>query len=425
VARRTSLLVESARLFREPQLKLLFAAQAISVFGDMLVPVALAFAVLGLTGSPSDLGLVLFARFLPMVAFFLVGGVYGDRFERRSVMIASNLANLVFQALLGTLLVTGHAQIWEVVALSAAKGTATAFFLPAANSIVPQLVPADRVQPAYGLLATVQSAASVIGPAVAGVLVATVGAGWAILGDAATFAVASALLARLDRLGRPARVEGATFFRDLRTGWQEVRTRTWLWVVIVSSGVFQLVVLAAVNVLGPVVATRSLGGAGAWTAIVVALGVGSVLGGIASVHLRPRRPLRTGYLLMLAAGGPSLVLLALPAPVPLIALAELGTGFSIGVMGTLETTLLADKIPSEALARVHAYDWLGSMALRPLGLAAIGPIAEVAGIRETLLAAAAITFCVILWPLAYPSVRNLRAGRDEPQQALTSDPLIA
>src|SRR6266496_3657340 len=178
-----------------------FWAQAVSTIGDFLVPVAIAFAVLDLTGSVSDLGLVLFARVLGQVLFFLVGGVWADRLPRQQVMVASHVVRFFTQGVLGLLLVSGQAQVWELVALQLVQGAATGVFRPAASGLTPQLVPPEQLQAANGLMYLTLGVGGIVGPAVGGVLVATVGAGWALLGDAASFAVAAVLLARIRPLG--------------------------------------------------------------------------------------------------------------------------------------------------------------------------------------------------------------------------------
>jgi predicted MFS family arabinose efflux permease len=376
-------------LLRLADFRRLFYAQAISTVGDFLVPVALAFAVLDLTGSASDLGLVLFARILGQVLLFLAGGVWADRMPRQLVMVASNVARFFSQGLLGVLLVSGHARIWQLVVLQLVHGAATGVFRPAASGLTPQLVAPDQLQAANGLMYVTLSVGGIVGPAIGGVLVATVGAGWALIGDAITFALAAALLVRIRPLGY-ASAPDESFWRALAGGWHEVRARTWLWASIVDFAAFQMIYLATIMVLGPLVAKRSLGGAGAWALILVAFSLGTLVGNAWAMRLRPRRPLVFAWAIILLSG-PSLLLLAFATPVWTIALTELASGLSIGVAGTLWETTVQRNVPQEALSRVSAYDWMGSTALRPLGLAIVGPIAAAVGLKETLLVAFALT----------------------------------
>jgi hypothetical protein len=255
------------------------------------------------------------------------------------------------------------------------------------------------------------------GPAVGGALVATVGAGWALVGDAVTFAIAAALMARIPPLGYAKR-QPESFFQELAGGWREVRSRTWLWASIVDFAGFQMIYLATMMVLGPLVAKQSLGGAGAWAAILVAFSFGTLLGNAWSMRVRPRRPLIFAWTIILLCG-PSLVLLAFRTPAWTIALTEIGSGLSIGVAGTLWETTLQRNVPPEALSRVSAYDWMGSTVLRPLGLAIVGPIATTIGVKETLLGAFALTMVSSLTLLVIPDMWRVTAdmAADLPQVA--------
>ncbi len=379
-----------------------FWAQVISTVGDFFVPVAIAFAVLDLTGSVSDLGLVLFARILGQVLLFLAGGVWADRLPRQQVMVASHVVRFFSQGFLGVLLVSGHARIWELIALQLVHGAATGVFRPAMSGLTPQLVPSEQLQAANGLMYLTLGIGGIVGPAVGGLLVATIGAGWALIGDALSFALAVVLLARIRPLGYAPRPR-ESFWRELAGGWREVRSRTWLWASIVDFAAFQMIYLATIMVLGPLVAKQSLGGAGAWAAILVAFSFGTLLGNAWSMRLRPKRPLVFAWGIILLSG-PSLALLAFRTPAWTIALTEIFSGVSIGVAGTLWETTLQRNVPPEALSRVSAYDWMGSTVLRPLGLAIVGPIAAAIGVKETLLGAFALTMVSSLTLLLIPDM---------------------
>jgi MFS family permease len=399
--------------------RLVFLSQVISTVGDFFVPVAIAFAVLDLTGSVSDLGLVLFARILGQVLLFLAGGVWADRMPRERVMVASNVIRFFSQGLLGVLLVSGHAQVWQLIALQLVHGAATGIFRPAATGLTPQLVPSEQLQAANSLMFLTLSVGGIIGPAIGGVLVATIGAGWALIGDALTFAFGAVLLMRIRPLGYvPAAAE--SFWRSLATGWREVRSRTWLWASIVDFAAFQMIYLATIMVLGPLVAKESLGGAGAWALILVAFSFGTLLGNVWSMRLRPRRPLVFAWAIILLCG-PSLVLLAFAAPAWAIALTEMASGLSIGVAGTLWETTVQRNVPPEALSRVAAYDWMGSTALRPLGLAIVGPIAEAVGVKETLLAAFVLTMASSLTLLLIPDMWRISDTSGPARPAVVPD----
>jgi hypothetical protein len=169
-----------------------------------------------------------------------------------------------------------------------------------------------------------------------------------------------------------------------------------------------MIYLASMMVLGPLVAKQSLGGAGAWAVILVAFSVGNLGGNLWSMRLRPSRPLIFAWTAILFTG-PSLVLLAFTTPTWTIALSEVASGASIGIAGTLWETTVQRNVPAEALSRVSSYDWMGSTVLRPLGLVIVGPIAEAVGLKETLLAAFALTLTSSLTLLAIPDMWRVRA----------------
>jgi MFS family permease len=182
---------------REREFRLLFTGRTISLLGGAMAPVALAFAVLDLTGSKTDLGLILTASQLPVVLFLLVGGIWSDRLPRNVVMVGANLVSALSQATLAALLITDRAEVWHLAALAAVTGAATAFYFPAASGVVPQTVPAGLLQQANALLSLALNATRIGGAALGGLVVAVVGPGTAIGFDAATYAVAALVIARM------------------------------------------------------------------------------------------------------------------------------------------------------------------------------------------------------------------------------------
>lgn len=395
-------------VLRERDFRLVFGAQIVSLFGDGIIPVALAFAVLDLTGSATDLGLVLAARMVPLVGCLLAGGVVADRLSRRRVMITADVVRLCSQALLGVLLVTGEAQLWQLIVLQAVLGAATGFFNPASSGLLPLVVSAVRLQEANALRGLALAAGGVAGPVVAGILVATIGAGEALLADAVTYAVSAVLLSRA-RVTEPARAPGgerASFVHDLKGGWHEVTTRTWVWTIILSASVFNML-SASFYVLGPVVSRDDLGGAGAWAAILAGYGIGQVAGAITALHIRPARPLLVAVLVAELSAAPTL-LLALPASTGAIAAAAVLGGAGGMLFNTLWETTLQRNVPIEVLSRVSAYDWFGSLTLAPIGFAIVGPLSDAIGVSATLAATAAIDIAVVSALLLVRDVRTIR-----------------
>jgi predicted MFS family arabinose efflux permease len=402
-------LPESLAVLRQRDFRLLFGAQAVSVFGDRMVGVALAFAVLELGGSASGVGLVLAARTLPMVACVLVGGVVADRISPRAVMVGADLVRLASQGALAALLVLGAPELWVVALLAGVTGAGTGFFSPASTGLLPAVVAPERLQEANGLRATAMAAGEIAGPLVAGVLVAATSPGWALGIDAATFAVSAALLARLRLPARAVR-GAASFLGDLRDGWQAFRALTWVWAFVAFAALGN-VLWGAWSVLGPVVADRDLGGAAAWGAILAAMGAGALAGGVLAIRARPRRPLVTATLAVTVMAAP-LALLAAEAPVALVASAAALAGGGLFLGNAVWEASLQRHVPGESLSRVSAYDWFGSLAFQPVGMAIWGPISVAVGIDTSLWLAFALMVASGLGLLAVPEIRRLRGAGD-------------
>jgi predicted MFS family arabinose efflux permease len=393
-------------VLRERGFRLLFVGQFVSLVGDGMLVVALAFAVLDLTGSVSDLGFALAASRAPLVLAILVGGVVADRLPRRAVMVGADLVRLAALALSASLLIVGGARLWELLVLQAIFGTAGGFFYPASTGLLPLIVRPELLQQANGLRGLSQSAGAVIGPAIAGVLVAAAGPGWALAADAASFGVSAGSLALL-RLPSHLRPPRQRFLADLVDGWREFRSRTWVWAEVLVAGACGNIFTAAFTALGPAIAKNHLGGASAWAAVLAAQGAGGFLGGLLVLRLRVRKPLVVANLAWGVLVLPD-VLLALIAPTAAIAVGALVGGCGLAIGTSLWETTLQRHIPENALSRVSAYDWFGSLAFNPLGLAVMGPVAIAIGTRATLLVAASWFVVSSLTLISVPSIRDLR-----------------
>ena len=391
----------------EREFRLLYLARAFSLFGDGLIPVALPFAVFSIDRSPSALGFVLASRSISLVVFLLVAGVVADRLARKVVMIASDIVRLAAQATMAALLIGGAARLWQLVSLVFLYGLGDAFFRPTSTGFVPETVSRARLQQANALLVLTNSSFSILGPVVAGVLVASVGPGWALAADAATFLASALFLVQIHVVPK-ARPLAASFLREPREGWQVFRSQTWLWVDGVFSALGSFAVLAPMFVLGPVVAVRSLGGAPAWAMIVAAFGAGSILAGVVLLRARPRRPLLVAIPPLALLALPT-AFLALPAPTLIIALGALAGGFGLTVFNTLFETTVQRHVPPESLSRVASIDWVMSGALQPFGFALAGSAALVVGLGTTLAASALWIIISTAIVLSIPSVRNLRS----------------
>jgi predicted MFS family arabinose efflux permease len=383
-----------------------------------MVPVGLAFAVLGIDGSGSDLGLVLAVGLVPNAVLMLVGGVVGDRWPRGRVMLAADAVRAVSQGAVAILLLTGDAQIWHLILSSAVWGTAAAFFTPASTGIVPQTVRPALLQQANALMALTRNLVGVGAPTLAGIIIATAGIGWVFAVDSASFVVSALFLLRLPIPAIAPMMERTSFLHALADGWDELRTRTWLWASILAFAAWNIGI-AAFFVLGPVIVSRELAGARDWGIIMSGSALGSVVGGAIALRWHPSRPLIVVFGVTLLSAL-QLVLLVPPAPVVAMAAASVLAMIGVTIAMVTWTTTLQEQIPSHALARVSAYDWLGSLVIMPLGFALAGPVAVVIGLKATLLGAATLMVSAGLAALAVPSVREVRRrdfhapARDEP-----------
>jgi predicted MFS family arabinose efflux permease len=399
----------------------LFAAQATSFIGDGMVPVAISFAVLGLTGSVADVGYVFAARLAPMACLLLMGGVIADRLPRRALMVGADLARLASQGLLAALLLGGSARFWQLLALQAVHGVASAFFAPAVTGLVPQTVSEERLQQANALRWGANSAGQVVGPALAGVLVASVGAGAALAVDASTFASSACFLLAL-RLPPRERMESQGMLSDLVEGWNDFRGRTWLVAANAIAALGNAVVLAPFLVVGPAVAKEALGGASAWALIAAMFGAGSVAGGIVAFRLRPRRPMLVGLSLTGLHAGP-LALLAVRAPAIAVAVAAFVSGSQLTLLNALWETTLQRLVPAHLLSRVAAYDWVSSLVFAPLGYALAGLLAgSLLGVDGTLWFAVA---CALGLAAIVPLIGDLRRLELPDKAQRPSEPSLA
>jgi MFS family permease len=394
--------------FRSAAFRYLFLGRLVSYLGTAIAPVAIAFAVLDLTGSAGDLGLVLAARSLPMVAFVLAGGVVADRLPRQLVLVAANGLSAVTQAIVATLLLTGNASIGSLMALEALNGASSAFLFPAVAGITPQTVTPTLLQQANASLRLGQNAAFISGSAVAGFLVAAVGSGWSLAVDAATYALGAVLLSRI-RLSRGDRIEAAgttTAWADLREGWTEFRTRTWVWVVVVQFMFVNVALACGFTTLGPVIADDTVGRR-VWGLVLAAQAGGMILGGLLALRVRPVRPLRFGVI-SAALIVPLLAALAFaPQALPLV-LCAAAAGVGIEVFSVAWDLSLQQHIPPDRLSRVASYDVLGSFVFIPVGYVVAGPLSDVFGVTTTVAACAAIALVATLASLSVRDVWSLR-----------------
>jgi predicted MFS family arabinose efflux permease len=407
--RRRSELVEA---LRHRPYRLLVSARFVTMAGNALAPIALAFAVLDLTGSPTDLGLVVGARSVTNVALLLFGGVLADRVPRALVLVGSSTTAMASQAVVATLVLTSTANLGLLMALSAVNGATSAFAFPASAALVPQTVPAPLLQTANAVNRLGGNVAMIGGAVTGGAVVAAVGPGWGIAIDAAAFGVAAALYAAIKlpavRRGEPARNP----ITDLREGWSEFVARSWVPTVVIGFCVFNAAEVAALTVLGPVLADETIGRR-MWGVFLACETAGMVAGVLVAMRLRPRRPLLAGVVCTAGAAIWLFALALLPLPVVLLPAAFV-TGVAMEQFAVAWDVALQENIPADRLARVYSYDAVGSFLAVPVGQVVAGPVATLVGPRPAILGAGVLVVLAVAGMLANPQVRTLRRREPAP-----------
>jgi MFS family permease len=405
-------------VFAHRDFRLLLSGQAASTLGDRIVFVALALYVTDI-GSPSDVGIVLAAHALPLVGFLLIGGVWADRLPRHRIMVSTDLVRGGLHALLAVLIFTGNVTLGSLIAIEIVFGAAEAFFRPAYSGLVPQTVPEALIQEANAANGLTQTLAEFAGPAIATTLVLTAGTGAAFAVDAGTFVVSAVLLALVRPRPRGERAQHASTIADLREGFREVRSRTWVLVTILAFSVHLVLGFAPYVVLGPGGAREREGGAAVWGWVAASVGFGTAAGSLLSLRWRPQRPLFLGIVTSMPFGW---VLFAFAVGMPLGVVLPLavtaGAGLAFFDVGW--ETALAQRIPPHALSRVASYDWMGSYALLPLGLVAIGALASSLGAAVVMGVGGVLASATLVLALLPRETRALTRVPDAPGPALQS-----
>jgi MFS family permease len=390
--------------------RILLVDRLLAPFSNGFSMVGVSFAVLNLTGSTADLSYVLAAQVAPMLVFTLVSGVFADRLRPQWVIIAGNIAVIAGEGAFGLLVLTGHPALWAMICLEALNGIGAAVFYPASQALLPQIVPDALLQEGSSISRLAMNTGQMTGAASAGLVVAVLGPGWALTLCAIGMTGTIPLLLSLKggKTLRFAAAKGTGMITELREGWTEFRSHTWLWATVIQYALVMMAFNGAFLVLGPVVARTSLGGPAAWGAITAADALGLVAGGLVSLRYTPRKPM-----LFVVGSGAAIALtplaLALVLPLPVICLCAFALGTLIEVMMVQWTVQMATRIPSDKLARVSSYDALGSMSAMPLGALLAGPLAAAIGVSTTQFAAAAVIVVASALTLIPREIWTIRA----------------
>jgi MFS family permease len=384
----------------------------------VLAPMSFAFSMVGVSfavlnqthGSTAKLSYVLAAQIAPSLIFLLVGGVIADRIAPQKVIIAGNLMMAVGEGTFGILVLTGHPPLWQMIGLECLTGTGMAVFYPASSAMLPRLVPADLLQEASALSRLAMNGAQMGGAVLAGFCIAAIGKngpGWALtmcgIGLLGTIPLMLAI-----RVTAHERTHQTSMLRELRDGWSEFRSHSWLWVIVAQFSVVLAAWYGSFGVLGPVVARSHLGGPAAWGAITGAESLGLIAGGLMSLRFSPRRPMLFVVLIGGSIAIPPLAL-AMLWPLPAICVTSFVVGIALEMMMVQWTLALARNIPADKLARVSSYDAFGSVMAMPVGAVLAGPIAAWAGVSATQYGAVALIVIVSVVALIPRDIRTLRA----------------
>jgi len=383
----------------------MFVAYVVSYTGTAMAPIALAFGVLELTGSTKDSAIVIAAPTIAAIAVLLVGGVVADRTSRQRVIYIAEIVSMLAQFAMAWLFISGTATVVVLAGLMAIHGIVMAFHQPAAVGFIVQLVEPHQLQATNAVLSMARFGAMAGGAALGGVLVANVGAGYTLAIDAVSFGVSALLVFTVvPKKQRPP--EAASLLEDLRIGWREFTAHTWLWVIVVQFSLIVAAMEAVFGLIGPAFSRDEMNGAQDWGLIAGGFGLGTLLGALLGIRVRPLYPMRFGtYCVFLLSTIPLALLLG--APVWMVALTGVAAGCSGQIFGVLWYTALQKNIPTEMLSRVSAYDHLGSIGLAPLGIVIAGLLYETQGAQLTLGLAAALIIVPTLGVLLVHDVRMM------------------
>lgn len=402
-------------MLAERNFRTFYVGYVTSLLGTSMSGVAIAWAVLQSTSSPTALGTVMAAGVVPQVLLMTFAGAIADRFGRRRVMLGADLLRCGAQAALALAVFAGRPPLWLFLLLAALRGTGDAFFTPSFAALTVEISPANQLGNANSLFGLARSATTIAGPSVSGVLVAFAGPALVIAVDAATYAVSVVALARLELPPVPrSEVRGArALLRDMAEGWADFRSRTWLWVTSLQWAFFNLLTWAPWMVLGPVQGRSYLGGSAVWGAIMATQGAGAIAGGLLCLGRRPKRPVVLATVAMFGYAAPDIPM-ALHAAAPWVAIAAFmcgaGSAMSSAFLGTAEQ----QQIPADRLARVSSLSLFSAYGIGVIGYGIDGPLAVAFGAPAVFAIGAGYGFASSAIVLALPSVRAVRWREREP-----------
>jgi MFS family permease len=394
-------------LSRSPGFRPLILSRFISNVGNGLSPIALAYGVLSLKDSTAtDLSLVMTARIAPMIIFMLLGGVIGDRFKRNRIVGGSDVIGSLIAGTSAISFIAGFANIPLLCLMGGLFGILNALWWPAMSGVLPEILPKESLQKGNAVVGLLSNFGFIFGALVGGTVVTLFGSGWALLADAFSFMIAGLLVWNINLPPMPER-EKNSMLHDLKIGWFEFSSRSWVVAIVIGFTFINLCFEATISVLGPLAFNSGGHGPRNWSYNLAVITAGMIVGGIASIKIHFSRPLVLG-MLSVAFVPVWIFFMGVKLPLVMILLGAFIAGVAIEIFSVVWGTSLQTNIPKQSYSRVVSYDAFGSYALAPIGIAFAGPVASWIGISHTLVAAASVALVAALLPLTLKSVREVK-----------------
>jgi MFS family permease len=388
----------------------LAAARFISNVGNGMSPIALAYGVISLPGDAAadgrHLSLVIAARYFPLVALMLFGGVFADRFQRNRIVGGSDIIGSIFTGVSAISFIAGFPSLGLLITMAAIFGVLSALWWPAMSGVLPEIVPQEKLQDGNAVIGLVSNIGNVSGALLGGVIVATFNPGWGLLVDSLSFLIAGVLVWNLS-LPMKTKVENNGILHDLKVGWREFISRSWVVAMVVAFSLINMVFESMMQVLGPLNYGDLKTGPRQWSLNLAGLTVGMMIGGFIVLRKKFKRPLYISMVLI-AFSAMWDISLALDFALPIAIAAAIFSGITLEFFIVTWNTSLQSHIPEESLSRVSAYDALGSYAIAPIGIVLAGPLVARFEVNTILLATGAITFTAATLSLLVKSVRELQ-----------------
>lgn len=384
-------------IYINPNYRYLFIARSLSAMGDSITTIALAFAILERTGSAGDLGIILAFKTGAMIVSLLIGGVVSDVVSRKKVLITTEAVRVLTIGLTAFLFISNEGTLLIFCLLQLITGSAQGFYRPASTGILPTLMDKEDLQQAIASLNVTENITSICGTALAGILIASVGAGWALLIDASTFLV-TVICIVLMKFPKEESKSNINILLDLRDGWKEFKNRKWLVLMVGQFSMFHLAIWAPLIVIGPEIAKNDFDGASTWSIFMGMIAIGNIIGNSFALKFKPKFPLLVVSILFIPQILP-LVGLSIFNEVLTLAICFIISGVASGYMNTMWDTTMQSRIPLTILSRMSSYDWFASMIFLPVGYSLVGPLKKIASNEQILITGSLIFLILVIWQI--------------------------